>query len=356
MLGLFGLMALGLILVMVITLVKNALLGKQLSKEDTFFSPIDVIIPFTAKSFCPIEAWKNSIIELQKALPQVRIHVLFDGPNNFLNPWEDIKSQSNNVEIHNFPMRPSHVEPVSWMLDQLSSKIQGQVVIIGDPEVVPQSPAFSSIAKNVTEKKRNYFVLPQTAKQSILTEALSVLSPNLVLISFLGFQKWNRYLTHPLLGLSQGWIALGLKDFQEIDFKSVRLSNWKEALSRQWSTEKKKYYLAFGEKFLVRHYPETTRELYLKMKNDWKDLWLKRDRSGFWTYIGAVILWSYPLLCLTHPIWFMTSFSLLVLFRFFSKIVFQESWKAVLLHPLACVALIGSFFWFLYEKATGKKA
>lgn len=356
MLGLFGLMALGLIFFMVITLVKNALLGKQLSKDDTFFGPIDLIIPFSAKSYCPTDVWQNSLFELQKSNPQLRIHVLFDGPNSFLNAWEEIKNKIPNLEIHNFPMKPLHVEPISWMIDQVSPKIQGQVVIIGEPEVVPSGHAFSSIAKNVIDKKRNYFVLPQTAKQSIVSEALSVLNPNLVLISFLGFQKWNRYLTHPLLSLSQGWIALSLKDFQEIDFKSVRLSNWKEALSRQWSNEKKKYYLAFGEKFLVRHYPETTRELYLRMKNNWKDLWLLRDRSGFWIYFAAAVLWSYPLLCLTHPIWFMTSFGLLVLFRFFSKIVFQESWKSVLLHPMACLALIGSFVWFIYEKFTGKKA
>lgn len=351
-----GLLALGLTSLMIFTLVKNALMGKQLSKDDQFNGSIELIIPVTAKSEFYLDAWQASFTNSPLTSGQVRIHVLIDGHHPSLNAWQELKSRISFLEIHSFPMRPAHVEAAPWMLEQISPKIQGQIVIIGDPELVPSASAFTSIAQMITQKNRSYFIVPQTAKTNAWGEALSSLNPTLAFTSFYGVHKWRLNLSHPLLSISQGWMGMTLKTFQELDFKSVRISTWKEALSRQWDEQKKSYHLAFGEKHLLRFYPETTSGLTNQMKEKWEDLWHKKDKMGFWLFLAALFLWSFPFVFLfTHPFWSMASFGLLVLYRFFSKIVFQESWMAIVLHPAACLAWIGSLGMFVMENVRRNK-
>ena len=350
-----GLIALGLTSIMIYTLVKNALLGKQLSKDDQFNGNIELIIPVTPTTEFFLEAWQKSISTFQLGSGQLKVHVLIDGHHASLNDWQELRKNIPYLEIHSFPMRPSHVDPIPWMLDQMAPKIQAQVVIIGDAELVPTEHAFLSIAKTVIEKESSYFVVPQTAKFNVMGEAVSVLNPTLAFTSFFGFQKWRRNLTHPLLSISQGWMAMSLKTFKEIDFKSVRISTWKEAISRQWDEQGKTYHLAFGEKHLLRFYPEDLKVQILQLKDKWDELWNKRDKVGFWLYLTALFLWSFPVICLfTHPFWSIASFFLLILYRFFSKIVFQESWKSIVLHPLACIVWLGTFAWWLSEKVKAK--
>src|SRR5690606_34676693 len=120
------------------------------------------------------------------------------------------------------------------------------------------------------------------------------------------------------------------------------------AVSRQWDVKKHVYHLAFGEKHLLRFYPENFKSVLYQVRDQWDDLWNRKDKSGFWLYLIVVSLWSLPVICfLTHPYWSIAGFFLLVLYRFFTKIVFQESWLTIFLHPLACVVWMGSFFWWI---------
>lgn len=350
-----GLLALGLTSIMIYTLVKNALIGKQLSKDDQFNGSIELIIPVTTKSDFFLEAWQNSVGAFNLGPGQLKVHVLIDGHHPSLNAWEQLRSKIPYLEIHSFPMRPSHVESVPWMLEQMAPKISASVVIIGDAEIVPNEHAFLSIGKHVSEKNRSYFVVPQTAKFNTLGEAITVLNPTLAFTSFFGFKRWRRNLTHPLLSISQGWMAMGLATFKEIDFKSVRISTWKEAISRQWDEQNKTYQLAFGEKNLLRFYPDDLKTLVYQLRDKWDDLWSRKDKMGFWLFVVALFLWSFPVVCfLTHPFWSLASIFLLILYRFFSKIVFQESWKAIILHPVACLFWLGTLFWFVTDHLKGK--
>ncbi len=343
-----GLIALGLTSIMIFTLVKNALLGKQLSKDDQFNGDIELIIPVTPKAEFFLEAWQDSVKSFHLSSGKLKVHILIDGHHPSLNAWQELRTKITYLEIHSFPMRPVHVEPIPWMLDQMAPKIQAQVVIIGDAELVPTENAFLSIAKTVIEKQRSYFVVPQTAKFNVLGEAISVLNPTLAFTSFFGFRKWRRNLTHPLLSISQGWMAMSLETFKELDFKTVRLSTWKEAISRQWDEQGKTYHLAFGEKHLLRFYPKDMQTLIYQLRDKWDELWKKRDKTGFWLYLVALFLWSFPVVCLlTHPFWSIASLFLLLLYRFFSKIVFQESWRSIILHPVACIFWLGTFAWWL---------
>ena len=350
-----GLLALGLTTIMIYTLVKNALVGKQLSQDDQFRGTVELIIPLTPKSEFFLVAWQKAAESFQFSSTQLRIHLLVDGHHPSLNVWQELKSKILSLEIHSFPMRPTHVEAVPWMLEQISSQIKGDVVIIGDAELVPSANAFASAASKVIEKNRSYFIVPQTAKTNLLGESISVLNPTLALASFFGTAKWRKNITQPLLSISQGWMCMTLQTFKAIDFKMIRISTWKEAISRQWEDQNKKYYLAFGEKQLTRFYPEDLKTLVYQLRNEWEDLWNRKVKTGFVLFLTTLFLWSFPMICLfTHPYWSITSFFLLVLYRFFTKIVFQESWKAIFLHPVACLMWIGSFFWWLSGQLKSK--
>ena len=350
-----GLLALGLTSIMIYTLVKNALLGKQLSKDDKYNDTIELIIPVTVTSEVFLEAWQKNLISFPFLPDQIKIHVLVDGHHPTLNDWQALAKILPYVEIHNFPMRPSHVGPVAWMLDQVAPKIQGKIVIIGDAKLVPTGNAFLSVAKTVADKNRCYFILPQTAKFHFLGEGISVLNPTLAFASFFGFRKWRRNITHPLLGMSEGWMAMTLETFKGLSFKSINVESWKTMISKQWDEQNKIYHLAFGEKNLLRFYPAEMKDLFQKLHDEWDILWNNREKTGFWLYLVALFLWSFPLVCFfTHPFWAIASFLLLILYRFFSKIVFQESWISIALHPFACVAWIGSFLWFMTDLAKAK--
>lgn len=345
-----GLLTLGLTCVMIYTLVKNALLGKQLSKDDQFNGKIELIIPVTAKSDFYIGPWHASLSSLQLSQDQLRVHILVDGHHPALNVWEELTKNVPYLEIHSFPMRPAHLEAVPWMLDQISTKISSEVVIIGDPELVPTRHAFLSSARTITDKKRSYFILPQTNRHHLLGEATSVLNPTLAFASFFGVKRWRRNITHPLLSISQGWMCMNLQTFQELSFKTLQTPSWKEAVSTQWDEQGKTYYLAFGEKHLQRFYPEHMKGVVWQLKDRWEDLWGRKNKKGMFFFLLTLLLWAFPFICfLTHPFWSIASLFLLVIYRFFTKIVFQESWRALILHPVGCFIWIGTFVWWLSE-------
>lgn len=346
-----GLLALGLTSIMIFTLVKNALFGKQLSKEDQTNAIINLILPLSPSLEVSFEAWQKSITSFRLSSSQLKIHVLIDGAHPSLNSWDQLQKSSSLLTIHHFSMRPTQYSPIPWMLEQITHQIHGQVVIIGDPDLVPTQEALLSTAKNVIENNRSYFVIPQTAKENVMGEAINSLNPTLAFTSFFGFHKWRQNLTHPLLSISEGYMGMSLKDFQEIDFKAMQSSSWKDGISRQWEKCGKNYHLAFGEKLLLRYYQGDFKSLVLRSKNDWGDLWEKKDKSSFWLFLVATFLWSFPFLfLLSHPLQSLASFFLLVLYRFFSKIIFQESWTAIALHPLACGVSLYGLGWYFYEK------
>lgn len=345
-----GLLVLGLTSLMIYTLVKNALLGRQLNREDKFNGRIDLIIPVTPHSEFFIDGWINSVSSFHLLPEQLKIHLLIDGHHPSLNAWLHMKEKIPFMQIHCFTMKPNHVEAVPWMLAQIAPQITSEIVIIGDAELVPSNEAFLSIGRNVTEKGRAYFVLPQTAKFNLTGEAIASLNPTLAFASIFGLKKWRQLPTNALMSVAQGWLAMDLKTFKTIDFGLIRLSSWKEAIARLWEEKNQKFYLAFGEKYLLRHYPFDLQGHLLHLKDQWKVLWTKKDKKGFWFFIIALFTWSFPIICFySHPFWALASIFLLVIYRFFTKIVFQESWFSIILHPLASICWIVSFIWWGWD-------
>ncbi len=342
-----GLLALGLTAVMIFTLVKNALIGVQLSADDKFNGSVDLIIPITKTSEFYLEPWIKNLTLLATQSTTVRIHVLIDDDHPALVAWQELHQKLANVQIHHFVSTPLSRESVPWMIEQIFPEIQGDVVIIGDSELVPTQFAFSSVAKLVTEKRKAYFVLPQTEKQNPLAEAIACVNPTLAFASIYGFRRLRRNISHPLISISQGWMAMPLESFRQFNWAKVNIYSWKEAIAMVWNIENKSYLIAFGEKHLLRHYPETLQLQTQALLNYWDELWHRGSRTGLGLYLVALFIWSFPVFCFfSHPFWSLASIFLLLLYRFFTKIVFQESWGAMILHPVSTLIWVGTFLWW----------
>ncbi len=350
-----GLVALGLTVVMIITLVKNALVGTQLSSEDKYSGTLELIIPISFRSEFYLEPWMHNLANFHNLNGHVRIHILIDGHHPAVNAWQELHTKLPYVELHSFLMRPLGREAVPWMIEQIAPKIKGDVVIIGDAELVPTEHAFMSIGKLVSEKQKAYFILPQTHKQNVLGETIASINPTLALASVFGFRKIRRNISHPLVSIAQGWMGMPLATFKSFDWSKVNIPSWKEALAKGWDLENKSYILAFGEKHLMRYYPEDVKVQIFQLRTYWEELWLKGERTGLWLFLAALFIWSFPIFCIfTHPFWSLASIMLLILYRFFSKIVFQESWGAMILHPVGCLAWTGTFFWWAIDGLKAK--
>lgn len=348
-----GLLALFLTLFMIYTLVKNALFGTQLSSSDKFTGSVEVIIPMTERSQFYLEPWLSNLSSLHSG--QVKVHVLIDGHHKEINAWQELHSRLPFVEVQSFLTRPLGRESIPWMIEQVAGRISADVVIIADPELVPTQFAFFSIGKLISEKQKPYFILPQTNRASALGEAIATLNPTLALASVFGFRKFRRNISHPLVSIAQGWMGMPLSVFRGFDWHKVNIPSWKEALAKAWDFENKSYILAFGEKHLLRYYPENLQDHIQEIKSLWIELWSKGERSGVWLYLAVLFIWSFPVFCMfTHPFWSLGSLCLLILYRFFTKIVFQESITAIALHPFGCVVWAGTLVWWGTELIRAK--
>lgn len=342
-----GFLALGLTAVMIYTLVKNALIGTQLGTHDAFHGPVELIIPMNSRSEFFLEPWLKNLNSFHSGHDKIKIHILVDGHHPMSDAWQELHQKLPYVELHSFPLRPLGRESIPWMIEQIAPQIKADVVIIGDAELVADEAAFLSVGHLVSQKQRPYFILPQTAKLSILGEAVALLNPTLALASVYGFRKMRRNFSHPLVSIADGWMGMPLKLFKEFEWDKINISSWKEALAKSWDMENKTYLLSFGEKHLIRYYPENLKIQIQDLVSKWDELWNKGERTGLILFLVILFIWSFPILCLaSHPFWAMASLLFLVLYRFFTKIVFQESFSAILLHPVGCLIWLGTFIWW----------
>ena len=343
-----GLLTLGLTILMIYTLLKNALIGTQVSSKDKFLGSVELIIPITSRSEFYLEPWLKNLSDMTSKGVNIKIYLLVHGHHPSIQVWQELNQKLPFIEVHTFLSRPLGREPVPWMIEQIADKIKSDVVIIGDPELVPTEHAFSSLGKMVSEKNKAYFVLPQTNKDYVLGEAIACLNPTLALASIFGFRRIRRSFSHPLISMSQGWMAMPLSMFKQFDWSKLNIPSWKEVLAKGWDLENKSYVLAFGEKHLLRYYPENLQTHISQLKNNWEEIWLKGDRTSLWIYLIILFIWSFPIFYIfTHPFWSLASIVLLILYRFFTKIIFQESWSSLTLHPFAVLVWIGTFLWWV---------
>lgn len=333
---------------MIYSLVKNALLGSQLSGDHTYDGTVELLIPITSSSQFYIEPWMKTLGSFSSPSGTIKVRILILDDHPTIEAWREVSSRLPHVELFVLIDRPVGAKPLPWMLSQIAPLVRPKTVIIGDAELVPTEAAFFSLSKLVAEKQRPVFVVPQTTNQlGILGETIALLNPTLALTSVFGLGKLRKKLSYPLMSISQGWMGMSVETFKRLPFESMTETSWKQALSTAWDNDTKSFVLAFGEKQLVRYFAEDVTVQVNQLKVAWEEYWKRSDRTAPIIFTVILLAWSFPVLSiLTHPFWALASFLLLLLYRFFTKIIFQESFLAAILHPIASVAWVGTLIWW----------
>jgi hypothetical protein len=333
---------------MIYSLVKNALLGKQLSANDTYNGSVELLIPITSSSEFYIEPWMKTLNAFSSPAGAIKVRILILDDHPSVETWREVSSRLPHVELFVLIDRPFGSKPLPWMLSQIAPLVRSNIVIVGDAELVPTEAAFFSLSKLVTEKQRPVFVVPQTTNQlGILGETIALLNPTLALTSVFGLGSLRKKLSYPLMSISQGWMGMSVETFKRLPFESMTQPSWKEALSQAWDNQSNSFVLAFGEKQLVRYFAEDVTVQINQLKTAWAEYWKRSDRTAPIIFTVILFAWSFPVLsAFTHPFWALASFLLLLLYRFFTKIIFQESFLAAILHPIASVAWVGTLIWW----------
>lgn len=351
-----GLPILFFVIFMIYTLIKNALVSAQLSPRDRFNGKIDLIIPMTENSLFFQNAWLEQLSSKDWPESSFKIHLLFtDSFSKDSKDWLELKENLPFIHIHQMNERPLGKEAVPWMLSQIKDSINGDVVILGDSEVVPTLQAFYSAGNLITEQKKSYFIFPQNYRYSIIQESLTSLNTNLALLSLFGFKRLRRSFSHPLFSLAKGWMCMPSQIFHEMDWKSVNFPNWKECLMKTWDLKNKTFQIAFGEKQLSLHSPKSIENLVISMKENWNNLWSQSDRVTLGLFAMILYIWAYPMLSLFSSPFFAIMIGLLLLiYRIVSKIIFQESWPAIILHPISSLVWPATLVWWAAEALINK--
>jgi hypothetical protein len=346
-----GLLALGFTSLMIYTLVKNALFGIQLNKTSSYHGTIELIVCNGPQDNISFEHWGNALSSYSSFSDQLIVHFLFDGLHSDLGKWQQLSQGKNWIKIHHFTQRPSESNSCPWMIDQISSSIQSSIVLITDSQTIPSNEAIISLGSFMLEKQTPIYAIPQTAQVSTLSETIFSLNPTLSFISLFGIKKWRRHFAKNLFSITDGLLCVDQKFFKELNFKASNNFSWKELFFKNFEDTGLRFQLAFGEKFLKRYHSQSSAAGLLEISQNWESMWSKKNKLPFWIFAASVFVWSFPLICLfTHPFWAMASFFLLVLYRFFTKIVFQESWTSVILHPVGSAYWIIGLFKFILKK------
>ncbi len=329
---------------MIFTIVKNAIIAIQLNPKDHYKDSLELIVPILPEDYFNPEIWKKSFLEFQQLnVNNFRIHFLIEKHHSQSNELENLQKTFPFIEIHFFTTGPENIDAAPWMISQIKDQIKGKFVLLGDPDVIPSEKGLISIAYNLEKFERPLIVLPQVSQQNPIGEALESLGPGVALISLVTIKRKAKYFFYGLIGLSKSWLGMSLSQFKEITWQNHKNFSWKDYLYKHWEYSEAKLKLAFGEKFLIKHYPENY-QLHLKsIFKYYQFLWTKGDRNTLFLYFMFQFIWFIPLaLFWVYPLWTVAGLILILFYRFFTKIIFQESWISVCMHPISnCLHFVG---------------
>lgn len=314
-------------------IIKNGLTAKQVKEAG---SGQGVLVLVHVNNSDVVESSYLTQLERVPAPHKVHFIVKLDHP-------QILEFGNRSFKIESFDPR---VETSIDVINRLCAETHFESILISDGNILFNEQGLFGVEKLLHDHKGPFCILPQVHSNNLTVDCLYTLNPNLALISLLSFKKLTRSQQHPLLNISELSIA-----FRKIDFQAFpENSFWKSSLFYSFRERAIGLKLCFGEKLFSIYLGANLNSLWPKMMNIWKEASLTHSYTAA-SFIVQLLVWSFPLLFFkSYPFYAIAIFFLLLIFRIFTLIIFQENLMSIIVHPIAGVMWLASFVWNKIEE------
>jgi|SRR5690554_2971011 len=314
-------------------IIKNGLTARQIREANTGQG---VLVLVEIKNSDHIDDTYLSRLESIKAPHQLYLIAPLDHP-------QMLEFSSRGFMMANYNHQ---VEKAIDVINRLSLETDCESILVSDANILFDSNGLFGLEKLLTDNKGPYYIVPQIYSENITIDCLFTLNPNLALISLFSFKRLTRSLRHPLLTMSEICIAYRKKDFELFPDHS----NWKSSILYDFRNRAIGLKLCFGEKFFSLYLKPDLASLWQKMRKQWEVALKSKDYSASSFFIQTLI-WLFPVLFFElHPFYSIGIFLLLLIYRIFTFIIFQENILSLFVHPIAALMWLVSFGWNALDK------
>lgn len=233
------------------------------------------------------------------------------------------------------------IESVVDVINNVCLSEDAASVLVSDSNIIFNSEGLFGLEKQLKDSKGPFCIIPQVHSSNLTVDCLYTLNPNLALISLFSFKRLTRSLKHPLLNATQLSFAFRKQDFETFMDDAF----WKSSLLYSFRARAIGVKLCFGEKFFSVLLTPDLNSLWQKMGKVWQETFKTQNYSTLSLLIQTLI-WSFPALFFkSHPFYALLILFLLLIYRIFTVIIFQENVISILIHPFAGLMWLGSFLW-----------
>ncbi|HLT22334.1 MAG TPA: hypothetical protein VKZ84_02785 [Bacteriovoracaceae bacterium] len=309
-------------------IIKNGLTARQIKKAS---SGAGVLVLIEVKSGDFLDTYFLNQVKSIHPPHDLHFIVAMDHPQILELTGHDFQVASYNT----------HIESPIDVINRISLESPLESILVTDLNIEFDSEGLFGVEKLLADTKGPYCIIPQVHSSNVTVDCLYTLNPHLALISLLSFKRLTRSFKQPLLNMSDLCIA-----FRKVDFELFpENSNWKSSLFYGFRSRAIGLKLCFGEKHFSLYLGPDLKTLWQKMGKVWQKAGSLHDYSTA-TYLIQCFIWIFPILFFDiHPFYSLGILFLLLIYRIFTFIIFQENILSILVHPIAGLMWLASFVW-----------
>lgn len=337
-----GLITLGLMVIMIYGLVSLAIRGKVASQQAPMTQSLVSIcmILKDQHALSPLQLENN--LKVISEFPQAEFLLMVQGLEAEVHAYEEMQKRFPALKVFMVPNHPSVTSVSGWMMQELLKMAKGEHILLLHSQLDLDASMINSAVNECEQNQKAIYGLAQTKRDFFLAESVFALTPQLLISSLKIPQKWKKnFRLFTLSDYTSYFLLLNRNQLTSLGQIDLSKSGAVSELCQKLSNEDLLRFM-YGERHLTRRIPPTRNLIQFEVRQIWNRLLNAKDKTSLIIFILALLVWSFPwMFALTHPYWALVGFFLLGIYRFFTKIVFQESWPNVILHPLACL-----FWWY----------
>ncbi len=349
-----GLIALALMIIMIYGLVSLAVRGKvagpNAPKANSRFSICMILKDQHALS--PLQLEHN--LTIVSKYENAEFLLMVQGMEAEVHAYEEMQKRFPSLKVFMVPNHPVVASVSGWMMQELLKLAKGDYLILLHSQLDLDEGMINSAINECQNNAKAIYGLSQMKREFFLAESVFALTPQPIISSLKIPQKWKENIK--LLNLTDFtsyFVLLSREQLNSMGNLDLSHSGAVSEICHQLANKDELRFM-YGEKHLTRRIPSTRNLILFEIRQIWNRLINAKDKRSIVLFIVGLLVWSFPwMIAITHPYWALVGFFLLGIYRFFTKIVFQETWPNIILHPLACL-----FWWYglaqaLWARRTG---